>query len=245
MIADLLAPGGHLLMLTGNSEDVEWWKTLKNHETTEGLFSHFARNGTSSLMGEFFFKSAVCISVILAKGIHLKILRLRMSLLHIMVVMDGWVGTCVTLSNGWGIYLGYVWIVWPLLVEDATIQAFVWHAEDVVSTCMADCSLSCSLVFLMALYGSRPPKMPRCCGLHFSDADTVWVKNTKKKHSIFYEVLGQSQTSLFKSIAPSNSDGIVVFCQLSTCLGKTSPTTSKTTSLYAGWLQFYAYLDTP
>ena len=36
--------------------------------------------------------------------IHLKILRLRMSLLHIMVVMDGWVGTCVTLSNGLGIF---------------------------------------------------------------------------------------------------------------------------------------------
>ncbi len=66
------------------------------------------------------------------------------------------------------------------------------------------------------LYMVQDP--PKCLGVVF-----FWCRHRvsqKTNTACFYEVLGQSQTSLFESIAPSDSDGIVVFCQLSTCLGK-------------------------
>ena len=149
-----------------------------------------------------------------------------------MVVMDGWGGALVTLSSGVGlglryVYIAYVWIAWPPLVEDATIQA----SADTYGRCfqhewqIAACHVP--LCFTWQYTVRDPSKSPGIVGLHFSDVDTVWVE---KKHGVFLGSAWAVPNITVCSIASFNSRSIVVFANCQPAWGATSTTTSETTS---------------
>ena len=125
--------------------------------------------------------------------------------------MDGWGGVFVTLSSGIGlglryVYIAYVWIAWPSLVEDATIQA----SADYIRKMFSNMNGRLQLVMLPCVsHGNIPVEILQnplaLWASIFLMYKTVWVGKTTK-HGVFYEVLGRYQTSphliLFAHIAP-------------------------------------------
>lgn len=181
-----------LLQICWPLVDISWcWLAIlrtwtgRNHESTGGVVFHFCNEHWQVISAQDF-------------GVVEDVSTSQKR----MVMMDGWGGALVTLSSGLGlglsayVYMAYVWIAWPPLVEDATIQASADYIRKMFSNMnfqIAVCHVP--LCFTLAIYHStRSSKNPLALWASiFLMYKTVWVEEKTTWH--FYAFLTKCLSS--------------------------------------------------